>query len=38
MTDARKIQERKAGAGTSIVWWNVIACQVWREITDVTDP
>jgi hypothetical protein len=39
MTDAQKIQELKAkrrhfeSAG-----WNRICCQVWRDITDVTDP
>ena len=39
MTDARKIQELKAPARhLDNVRWNVIACQVWRDITEVTDP
>jgi hypothetical protein len=39
MTDARKIQELKARRRhVDSVRWNVIASQVWRDITDVTDP
>jgi hypothetical protein len=39
MTDARKIQELKARRRhVDSVPWNVIACQVWRDITDLTDP
>jgi hypothetical protein len=38
MRDARKIQGLKLSAGTSVVRGGQIACQVWRDITDVTDP
>jgi hypothetical protein len=39
MTAARKIQELKARRRhVDSVRWDVIASQVWRDITDVTDP
>ena len=39
MTDARTIQELKARhRHVDSVRWNVIACQVWHDITDVMDP
>jgi hypothetical protein len=39
MTDARKIQELKARRRhIDRARWNVIACQVWRDMPDVTDP
>ncbi len=39
MTDARTIQELKARRRyVDSVRWNVIACQVWRDITEVTEP
>jgi hypothetical protein len=39
MTDARTIQELKARhRQVDSVRWNVIACQVWHDITDVMDP
>jgi hypothetical protein len=39
MTNAQKIQELKAWRRhVDSVRWNISAYQVWRDITDVTDP
>jgi hypothetical protein len=39
MTDARKVQELKARRRhIESAGWNGICCQVWRDITDGTDP
>ena len=39
MTDERKIQQLKARRRhVESAGWNRICCQLWRDLTEVTDP